>query len=267
MTEPKTPQVEPVPGADAEAAAEAAKAAAAAKEAEATATAEAATEAEKTAAAATAAAAAAKAAAEAAAPPRTFSQEEWDKRESAKDQEISTYKTAASQAAMQAQIVQQQQTEATAKAKDQGDIEQGLITEAEAQQRQQARIAQSQRDAQMRPKMESMGRMMAAQDFGEKHGVNPYELLSDPAITTPQQMEAKAKQLAQSKSDATTKKVSDEIAELKAEIKALKEGDPLFDSGQQGAGGPDLDKLTPAELTAAAYSPREVAKRAKARNK
>ena len=195
---------------------------------------------------------------------RTYSQKEWSERESAKDTEISTYRNAVSQAAMQAQIAQQQQAEAAAQAKDQSDIDQGLITQAEATQRQQGR----QRSVQMQPKMEQMGRMMAAQDFGEKYGVNPYELLSDQTIRTPQQMDAKARWLAQSKSDATTKVTSDRIEALEAEIKALKEGEPLFDSGQQGAGGPsNLDTLSPAELTAAAYSPREVARRAKARKK
>lgn len=258
MTDPKPSQVDPVPGAEAEAEAEAAAKAAAEE------TAEAAKEAEKTAAEATAAAEEAKAAAEKAAPPKTRTEEEWRKRESAKDAEINTYKTAASEAAMQAQIAAQEKAEATAKAKDQNDIDQGLITQAEAKQREQAR----QRAIAMQPQMEQMGRMMAAQEFGGRHGVNPFDLLSDQSIKTPQQMEAKAKELAQTKSDTEKKTVSDKIETLEAEIKALKEGEPLFDKGQQGAGGPsNLDDMTPEELTAEAYSPREVAKRTKARKK
>lgn len=199
------------------------------------------------------------------APPveRTYTQKEWSERESAKDQEISGYQTIASQAALRAQTIQQQQAEAAAQVKDKSDIDEGLITEEEAAKRQQGR----QSAIQMQPRLEQMGRMAAAQDFGERYGVNPFELLSDQTIRTPHQMDAKARQLAQTKLDATTKVASDEVDALKARIKALEEGEPQFDQGQQGAGATNLGDLSPAELTAAAYSPREVAKRQKARNK
>lgn len=201
---------------------------------------------------------------------RMFSQAEVSKMESAKDQEIAAERNARTQIAMQAQIAQQQQVEATAQAKDRSDIDQGLITEAEAQQRYQGRVRAwqaQQRTIQMQPRVEAMGRMMAAQDFGGRHGVDPYELLSDQSIQTPQQMEVKAKELAQSKSDTEKKTVSDEIASLNAKIKALEEGEPLFDSGQQGAGALDLEGLSPSEQSKVAYSPREVSRRKKTRKK
>lgn len=248
MEDPNQPQVE-VPGAEAEAKA---------KE-----TAEVATEAEKVAEVATKAATEAKAAAEAAAPERTYSQEEWSKRESEKDTEISTYRNVASQATMQSQIIQQQQAEFAAQAKDKSDVDQGLITETEVTQRQQGR----QKTAQMQPGMEQMGRMAAARDFGERYGVNPYELLSDQAIQTPQQMDAKAKQLAQSKSDTASKAVSDKIEALEAKIKGMEEGDQQFDTGQHGSGVTNLEGLSPEEITAEAYSTREVSRRQKARKK
>lgn len=194
---------------------------------------------------------------------RTYSQEEWSERESKKDQEIAAERNARAQMAMQSQIVAQQQAEATAQAKDRSDLDQGLITQAEAQQRYQGRM----REMQMLPRVEQMGRMMAAQDFGERYGVNPYELLSDKVIRTPQQMEDKAKELAQSKSDTEKKTVSDEIAKLTAKIKALEEGEPQFDSGQVGAGAPDMEGLSPSEQSKLAYSPREVSRRKKTRNK
>lgn len=178
---------------------------------------------------------------------RTYSQREWSERESAKDQEIAQAQQAASQAAMQAQIAQQAQAEATAQAKDRSDIDQGLITQAEATQRQQQRqqaqqqvLQAQQRAMQMQPKMEELGRMMAAQDMGKRHGVNPYELLNDKALTTPEQMEAKAKELAKTVSD-------DKIANLEVQIQALKNGEPFYDQGQAGSAGSAVEKMTAEE--------------------
>ena len=192
-----------------------------------------------------------------------FTQEQWVERETEFDRQASELRNVASQATMQAQIAQRERAEANALAKDKSDIEQGVITEPEAQQRQQER----QRVVQMQPQVEQMGRMMAAQDFGGRYGVNPYELLNDQSIRTPQQMDAKAKQLAQTKSDAEKKTVSDEIDALKAEIKALKEGEPLFDSGQQGAGAPDLTGKSPLESAQIAYSDVETSRRKREKKK
>ena len=107
-------------------------------------------------------------------PERTYTQAEWSKRESEKDTEAGQLRKTLSQLGMQVQIAEAERGEATARAKDKSEIDSGLITEAEAEQRQQARLAQFQQAAQMRPKMEQMGRVMAAQDFGEKYSVNPY---------------------------------------------------------------------------------------------
>lgn len=232
MTEPKQPQVEPVPGAEAEP-----KVEPEVKEPGVEEEPQAKPGEEKK-------------------PPaeRTYSQKEWSERESAKDTEISTYKGIASQAAMQAQIAQQQQTEATAKAKDQSDVDQGLITEAEAQQRLQGRATAFQtqqqrqmRDVQMQPIRERTARVQVADLLGERYGVDPYALLKDASITGPEQMEAKAKQLAKTKSDTEKQTVSDEIAGLKAKLKAIEEGEPFYDQGQLGTAGPAVDKMSPEE--------------------
>ena len=171
---------------------------------------------------------------------RTYSQEEWSKRESEKDTEIGGLKNTLSQAAMRAQIAEQQLTETTAQAKDQNEVDQGLLTEVEAKQRQQERV----RAIQAQPRIEAMGRLMAAQDFGERYGINPYELLNDKSIQTPKAMEAKAKEISQATSDAEKLKVSDEVDELKARIKVLEEGEPRFDRGQSGTSGASVDQMS-----------------------
>lgn len=197
-------------------------------------------------------------------PPRTYSEQEWSDREAAKDKEISDLRGSVSRQAMQAQIAEQQRVEADAQAKDRSDIEQGLITEQEARQRQQRRQA----DVAMQPAREEVARWTVAKAFEERYGVSATQLFEDQTLTEPLQMESKAKELAKTASDAAKQTASDEIDTLKARIKVLEEGgDPQFDSGQQGAGANDLNDLSPAELTERAYSPTEVQRRQKARNK
>jgi len=102
----------------------------------------------------------------------------------------------------------------------------------------------------MQPKMERMGRMMAAQDFGEKYGIDAYELLNDKDIKTPEDMEAKAKKLSQEKLDADKKAASNEIEQLRARIKVLEEGEPQYDRGQAGTTGPALPDTAKGKIKA-----------------
>jgi len=177
---------------------------------------------------------------------RVYSQKEWSERESAKDKEASDLREQVSQLAMKAQIAEATKLESEARTKDQKDIDDGKITEDEARQRQQYRQA----DAQMQPKREQMGRLMAAQDFGDKYNINPFELLKDKSLKTPDEMEAKAKQMSQGALEAERKKVSDELEDLKAEIKAIKEGSPKFDQGQSGTTGSALPDTAKGKIKA-----------------
>ena len=168
-------------------------------------------------------------------PGRTYSQEEWSKRESAKDTENAQLRNQLAQASMQAEIRQMQQAEAQAKAKDLKEVDEGLITSSEATQRAQARTQQAQQYQtmvqqhqilrQMAQQTEGFGRVLAAQDFGEEYELTTEqitELLSDKNIKTPGDMKAKAANLA--------------LEKMRGELKAQKEQPEKFDQGQKGGG-------------------------------
>lgn len=142
-------------------------------------------------------------------PERTYTQEEWSKRESAKDQEAAQLRDALARQAMQSEITKAQQVEATAQAKDRQDVEEGTITQDEASRRSQARAVQRQTEmnilrqqqvaSQMYQQTEMYGRVLAAQDFGKQYGLNDEqvkEILTDMELRTPDAMRAKAADLA-----------------------------------------------------------------------
>lgn len=166
---------------------------------------------------------------------RTYSQQEWSKRESAKDTEIAQIRSQMAQVSMQAEIYQMQQAEAEAKAKDQREVEEGVITTSEATQREQVRLQQKQQQQvvvqqekmlrQMSQQTEQYGRVLAAQDFGKEYELTPEqitELLSDKEIKTPGDMKAKAATLA--------------LERAQGELKKSKEKPEKFDQGLKGGG-------------------------------
>jgi hypothetical protein len=80
---------------------------------------------------------------------------------------------------------------------------------------------------------EQAGRILAAQDFSQKYGVEAKELISDESLKTPEAMEAKAARLAWEKATA--------------ELKAAKEAPERFDSGLGGTTGASVDAMSPEE--------------------
>ena len=163
---------------------------------------------------------------------RTYSHKEWAEREEqrkkgevAKDKEIAQLRQAFASQALHFEITQ-------AEAQDRKAVEDGEITSEEATKRQQTRrqgIAQQAVSQRVIAETEQYARVLAAKDFGEKYGVDPKELLNDPQITNPDQMEIKALKLAREK-----EKMGQAIPER-------------YDSGQVGVTGASLEKMSPEE--------------------
>lgn len=150
---------------------------------------------------------------------------------SAKDREIAAYQQRESGQQLQQQIYQMQAAEAQAQATDRGEVDQGIITPAGAQTRQQGRMRQVQQQTQMAAQMatsrqvrdetEQYGRVLVAREFGERYGVNPEELVKDTSLVSPSAMEAKAAGLA--------------LERTKSELKKAQQQPQHFDQGQSGA--------------------------------
>lgn len=166
---------------------------------------------------------------------RIYSQEEWSKRESAKDREIAQIREQMAQVSMQAEIQKMQRAEIQAKAQDQKEVNEGTITPSDAAQREQARtqqgqlqqkiVQQTQMLRQMAEQSEQYGKFLASQDFGKKYDLTPEqvtELLEDKELKTPGDMEAKAASLA--------------LEKVRGELKKSKEKPEKFDQGQKGGG-------------------------------
>ena len=167
--------------------------------------------------------------------PRLYSQEEWSKRESAKDTEIAGIRDQMAQLNMASDIAKAQHTEELARSKDQKEVDEGTISASEATQREQARVQQRQAETtvsqqqqmlrQMSQQTEQYGRVLAAQDFGKEYELTSEqvtELLSDKEVRTPGDMRAKAANLA--------------LEKVRGELKKSKEKPEKFDQGQKGGG-------------------------------
>ncbi len=172
-------------------------------------------------------------------PPRTYSQDEWSKRESEKDKEISHARDQLAQLNLQAEITKSQQSEREATARDQKEIDDGSLTTVEAEKRRDVRTQQRQTDEsiakqqqtlrQMSQQTEQYGRVLAAQDFGKKYGLTSdqiTEILSDKDVKTPGDMRAKAADLA--------------LERERGETKKAKEPSQKFDQGQSSNSGGEL---------------------------
>lgn len=172
-------------------------------------------------------------------PEKTYSHKEWTEREeqrgkgeAAKDREIAGLRKAIAEQALQFEIAQ-------AEDRDKKAVVDGELTEEEATKRSQSRKDDVSRRQTLQQQMamaqrvmadaEQYGRVLAARDFGEKYGVDPKELLKDPDIKTPEQMELKAIKFEREKLQA--KQVAPET----------------YDSGQVGIKGQSLDGMTPEE--------------------
>ena len=192
--------------------------------------------------------------------PRTFTQEEWSKRESEKDKETNLLREQLARISMQGEIDKAQQAEAVAKSKDQREVEEGAMTTSEASQREQTRVQQTQTAtvvaqqkqamSQMAQQTEQYGRVLASQDFGKEYELTSEqitELLSDKDVKTPGDMKAKAADLALERERGKAKKATEEP--------------PKFDQGVSGATEASLAGKSPQELAQIAYGPEETKRR------
>ena len=176
-------------------------------------------------------------------PARTYTQDEWSKREAEKDKESAFLRQGLGEVAMRATIAEAAQAEREARLKDTASVEQGLITREEAVSRGQSR----QRDIQLYlaslqvgQEKESLARERVAKIVAQKYGVEADKLLDDREIRTPTDMVEKASSLAQ-------KKYTARIEAMEAELRSLKEGEPQFDRGQLGTTGAMFDKMSAEE--------------------
>lgn len=179
---------------------------------------------------------------------RTYSEEEFSQQMGKFQAETAQAREVVNRLAMEHQIRLAQEAEQKLVAKDQQDVEQGLITESDAGQRKALRdqTAQLQQGAaqlqqfvqQQATQGEALGRILMAQDLAKEYGVNVDDLLNGKELTTPLQMVTKAAKLA--------------IAKLKEEAKKPE----TFIAGP-GLGvdtGEDMSKLSARELARRAYA-------------
>jgi len=171
---------------------------------------------------------------------RTFTQEEWSKREAEVQKQVSEATRRLSEFQMQQQIADLERTEQSAQAEDDRMVDDGQITQAEADKRRSDRTEQREQKAQtaremqiaqgIRTQAEQLGRVLAAQDFSKQYNLSEEQhagLLSDKEITGPhavQIMETKAANLA--------------LENMQGELKTAQATPQKFDQGLAGTTGP-----------------------------
>uniref|UniRef100_A0A6M3L5F0 Uncharacterized protein n=1 Tax=viral metagenome TaxID=1070528 RepID=A0A6M3L5F0_9ZZZZ len=141
--------------------------------------------------------------------PKTYTEKEVQEREAAITSKLQTetahYQRMAAQMAMREQLGQIAKAEAEVDNKDRQDVDQGLITQQDADQRKVLRQQTVQLQQHIREQSqqgEMLGRVTMAYDMGVKYGVNPELLVKDPNIRTPMQMVQRASELAMTARDA-----------------------------------------------------------------
>jgi hypothetical protein len=181
---------------------------------------------------------------------KTYSQEDWDVREKAltdarasSDRQLAQARQDAAETALQRQI---ETSENYYRMQDQQAVEDGQITEGQAQQRVQQRqqswqqhVRQTQQTANARAEYlqlvaenEGLAREQVADILSKEHGVELKALLSDKASTTAGSMVLRARELALDKRQANL------------------EGTETYDGGQKGASGVSIAQMTPLEKIA-----------------
>jgi hypothetical protein len=180
----------------------------------------------------------------------TYTQEEWDSREKTHieeranaDRQVNQARQTIADSALRQQIAI---AEAQYQARDRQAVDDGEITESQAQQRQQTRYQQWQEErtrqqtvtrdkaehAKLVAESEEMARWKTADLLSKEHGVDMAVLLSDKSLTSGEKMEIKAQRLA-----------------LDRERAGLK-GFESYDSGQVGTSRSSLDSMSPEEKIA-----------------
>jgi polyhydroxyalkanoate synthesis regulator phasin len=140
---------------------------------------------------------------------RTYTQGEVDTMRAETDRQDNSLKSALAQYALREQVRVAQDRESQSMASDQQLVDGGTLTQEQATQRSQDRIARIQTDVQATQERnnvqtmgEQLGRVAASQDFAKKFNVDADVLANDASLTTPELMEAKAHQLQLDKREA-----------------------------------------------------------------
>ncbi len=177
------------------------------------------------------------------APARSYTEEEVRRITSTTQQEAARDRQYATRLAMEQQIGQLQAAEQQARNKDKGDVDSGIITESEAQQRAQTRyqylVTQAQAAQmegyrkQQESQLEQYGRVIMAKDLAEEYGVNADELLKDKSVTTPIQLQKKAADLA--------------LKSVREQLRKARTSPESFDRGPGGSSGKTMSKDTAME--------------------
>lgn len=141
--------------------------------------------------------------------PRSYSEEEWNSRQSALDKQVAEANARTSRVLLDIQAERAASVEQYAKVADDRMVEDGDLTRQEADQRSQGRVQGLRNAAEMRQREENVlrmeahgeevGRLTAAHDLAIKYGVEAKVLLEDETLTDPEKMEAKADRIALAK--------------------------------------------------------------------
>jgi hypothetical protein len=175
---------------------------------------------------------------------RVYSEAEWNKRQSELDKQVHEFRGLASRAALELQAERARNTEIIARAQDARLVEDGDLTQSDANQRAYQRQTDAQTAHQRQQETEGhqrlmahgeqLGRTIAAQDFAQEFGVDANELLADKSLIAPEHMRLKARELA-----------------LDARENKVRAGGPqeTYDGGGGGNGGGSgsIESLSPEE--------------------
>lgn len=175
--------------------------------------------------------------------PRVYSQEEWSKRESEVQKQVTEANTRLSELTLQHQIADLERDEASAQTRDQKLVDEGEITQVEAVKRREERSQERQEKADtartkqiaigIRAEAEQLGRILAARDFGKQYRLTEDEidqLSRDRTLDSPAAIEAKAANLA--------------LEKTQGKLKTAEQTRQQFDQGQAGsAGSGNADKV------------------------
>jgi hypothetical protein len=137
--------------------------------------------------------------------PRTYSEQEWDRRQSALDKQVAEANSRAARLTVEFETERAAFAEQSARAADDRMVEDGDLSRQEADQRSRERVDSLRAASELRQREENVlrmeargeevGRLAAAHDFAIKYGVDANVLLEDKTLTDPEKMEAKADKL------------------------------------------------------------------------
>lgn len=178
--------------------------------------------------------------------PRTYSEQEWNSRQSALDKQVAEANARTSRLLLDVQGERQEAMERSARLEDERMVEEGDLTRNEANQRMTARSQSVRAATDMRQREENVlrmeahgeevGRLTAAQDMALKYGVDARVLLEDESLTDPDKMEIKAERLS--------------LEREREELAAAKRGNAPQERFDGGGGSPGSSTGVVADMSA-----------------